>query len=211
MRPSVAYLIAAGIAPTQAKLFAGPLAAACALHGIDTPVRVAAFVAQCAHESTNFTALEEGLYYRTPERIRAIWPTRVPSLQLASTLARNPQGLANWVYAGRNGNGDEASGDGWRYRGRGLIQITGRANYREATQAASRDYEAHPELAAEPSDACMIAAWYWARHGCNVLADASNLDAITRIINGPAMAGAADRRERFREALAAAQHEDATA
>lgn len=196
-------LIAAGIAPTQAKLFSDPLSAACALYDISTPVRIAAFVAQCAHESTSFTALEEGLYYRTPERIRAIWPSRVPSLADATTLARNPQGLANRVYAGRNGNGDTASGDGWRYRGRGLIQLTGRANYAIAAAALGRPYVEQPDLVAQPSDACLTAAHYWTTHGCNALADSSQIDAITRVINGSAMAGAAERRELFREALLA--------
>lgn len=204
MQPiTTAQLVAAGIAPTQAKAFAEPLTAACALHDITTPGRIAAFVAQIAHESANFTALEESLYYRTPERIRTMWPTRVTSMQQAATLARNPQALANLVYANRNGNGDVASGDGWRYRGRGLIQLTGRGNYRAATQTRTRDYEANPELVATPQDACLTAAWYWAEHGCNAMADASNLDAITRIINGPAMAGKEDRRENYREALVA--------
>lgn len=203
MNITVPQLIAAGIAPTQAKAFAEPLTAACALHDITTPARIAAFVAQIAHESANFTALEESLYYRTPERIRAMWPTRVPTLRDAAVLARNPQALANVVYADRNGNGNPASGDGWRYRGRGLIQLTGRANYRAATQSRTRDYEANPELVATPQDACLTAAWYWAQHGCNTLADASNIDAITRVINGAAMAGREDRRENYREALVA--------
>jgi len=197
------HLIGAGIAPTQAKQFAEPLSAACAEYHINTPVRAAAFVAQCAHESLNFTRLEEGLWYRTPERIRAIWPARVPSLADAARLVGQPQALANRVYASRNGNGDESSGDGWRFRGRGLIQLTGRANYRKATRTPARDYEAHPELLTQPADACMTAAWFWASTGCNDLADGSQIDAITRTINGPALAGAADRRENFREALAA--------
>jgi putative chitinase len=200
---TVAQLVAAGIAPTQARLFADPLSAACQAHGINTPARIAAFVAQCAHESAGFTALEESLYYRTPERIRAMWPTRVPSLADAAALCRNPQALANRVYAGRNGNGDPASGDGWRYRGRGLIQITGRANYRAVTTSATRDYEARPELLAQPLDACLTAAAWWAARGLNALADGSQIDAITRAVNGPAMAGAADRRENYREALVA--------
>lgn len=200
---TVSTLIAAGIAPTQAKAFADPLAAACALYAIDSPVRLAAFVAQCAHESRGFTRLEEDLFYRTPERIRALWPTRVPSLEDAARLCRNPQALANRVYAGRGGNGDEASGDGWAFRGRGLIQLTLRDNYRAASVNPGANYEHHPELVATPAHACLTAAWYWAEHGGNVLADGSQIDAITRVINGPAMAGAMERRELFREALRA--------
>jgi len=199
----VARLIAAGIAPTQARTFVAPLSVACQKFGITSPVRQAAFVAQCSHESTAFTRLEESLYYRTPERIRQMWPSRVPSLAEAAKLCKNPKALANHVYAGRNGNGDEASGDGFAYRGRGLIQLTGRANYRAATQSPARDYEARPELVATPEDACLTAAWFWASHGCNQLADTSQIDAITRVINGNAMAGATERRELFREALEA--------
>lgn len=205
MQPTIQSLIAAGIAPTAARRFVEPLARACAQFGIDTTVRLAAFVAQTGHESACFTQLEESLYYRLPERIRAIWPTRVPSMADATTLIRNPQALANRVYAGRNGNGPEASGDGWKYRGRGLIQITGRANYQAASESAARDYVSNPDLVAQPEDACLTAGWFWAQAGCNLLADGSQIDAITRRINGPAMAGADDRRERFREALVAFQ------
>lgn len=207
---TIAQLIGAGIAPTQAKAFAAPLTAACALHDITTPVRIAAFVAQVAHESMNFTALEESLYYRTPERIRAMWPTRVASLQQSATLVRNPQALANRVYANRLGNGDTASGDGWRYRGRGLIQLTGRANYAAAEQATGRPYTADPDLVAQPADACLTAAWFWSANGCNALADGSQIDAITRVINGPGMVGLIDRRENFREGLLAFAHQPVT-
>lgn len=200
---TVAALIAAGIAPTQAKAFAEPLIAACARFGIDTPIRQAAFVAQCSHESASFTQVEEGLYYRNPERIRQMWPSRVPSMADAAQLIRNPQKLANHVYANRNGNGDEASGDGWRYRGRGLIQLTGRANYMAAGAALGAPYKDQPELVAQPVHAALTAAWYFVTAGCLPLADASNTDAITRKINGAAMAGAADRRQRFDEAVRA--------
>lgn len=200
---TLAALIAAGVAPTAARTFADPLAQACAHFGIDTRVRQAAFIAQCGHESSGFTRVEENLFYTTPERIRAMWPTRVPSLADAASLTRNPQALANRVYANRNGNGDEASGDGWRYRGRGLIQLTGRANYLAAESAINEPYKGCPDLVAQPAHAAMTAAWYFVAAGCLPLADASNTDAITRKVNGPAMAGAADRRQRFEEAVRA--------
>jgi putative chitinase len=193
----VALLIACGIAPTQARQFAEPLAEAAQRFRIDTAPRVAAFVAQVAHESANFTRLEENLYYTTPERVRAMFPSRVPSLQVASTLIRNPQALANRVYANRLGNGDEGSGDGWRYRGRGLIQLTGRWNYHVAGDALARHYITHPEIVAQPSDAAYTAAWFWASIHGNDLADSAQIDELTRRINGPAMAGADDRRSRF--------------
>jgi putative chitinase len=204
MTINLATLVAAGIAPTQARLFAEPLASACERFGIATPVREAAFVAQCAHESEGFTRLEESLYYRRPERVREMWPGRVRDLVQASRLVGNPQGLANWVYSSRNGNGDVASGDGWRYRGRGLLQLTGRANYSAAAAAIGRPYLECPDLVAEPWDACATAAWFFTQQaGCLPLADASDTAAITRRINGPGMVGLADRRQRFEQAVQA--------
>jgi putative chitinase len=199
----VARLVAAGVAPTQARAFAEPLRAACALWGIDTPARVAAFLAQAMHESARLTRLEESLYYTTAERIRAIWPSRVPSLDLAARLTRNPERLANLVYAGRNGNGDVNSGDGWTYRGRGIFQLTGRANYTAAQVACNRPWVAEPWRVAEPSDACMSAAWYWHSRSLNALADTMQVDEITRAINGPAMVAAAERRQMTEEAARA--------
>lgn len=198
---TTAALIACGIPPTQAKVFADPLAEACRKFEITTKHRLAAFIAQVAHESANFTRLEENLFYTTPERIRAMWPKRVASLADAASLARNPQRLANRVYANRLGNGDESSGDGWAYRGRGLIQLTGRSNYHVASDALGADYIAHPDLVAKPEDACLTAGWFWSSIHGNLLADAGLIDELTRKINGPAMAGADDRRSRYDDAL----------
>jgi putative chitinase len=201
----LATLIAAGIGPTQARSFTVPLQEAFSRFQIDTPLRQAAFVAQCAHESQLFTSLEEGLYYRTPDRICRIFRSTVPNLAVAQTLACNPKGLACHVYAGRNGNGNEASGDGWRYRGRGLIQLTGRSNYARAAAGLGRPYLEEPDVVAQPDDACLSAAWFWQAGNLNALADASRIDDITRAINGAAMAGAQERRELFHVALAAFQ------
>lgn len=198
-----AQLIAAGVCPTAAKDFADPLTAAAALLGIDTPLRQAAWLAQLIVESRGFARLEEGLYYTTPERICLMWPSRVHSLGDAAKLCRQPQLLANTVYSLRNGNGDAASGDGWRYRGRGLIQITGRANYEGAQHDLGRPYLDQPELVAQPADACLTAASFWRTHHLNYLADASNTDAITLAINGPRMVAAGERRQAFDRALAA--------
>ncbi len=199
----IAILVAAGISPSAARLFAEPLAETFDRFGIDSPVRRAAFIAQASHESVGFTRLEENLYYRKPERIQQIWPRRVPDLAGAARLARNPRGLANRVYADRLGNGNEASGDGWRYRGRGLFQLTGRANYTEAASALGRPYVTQPELVALPIDAALTAGWYWQRNDLNSLADGSQIDAITKRINGPAMLAADERRSLFDEALLA--------
>jgi putative chitinase len=194
---TVPVLIAAGIPPTQAKAFADPLSAACALFDIGTIKRQAAFIAQAAHESANFTQLEENLFYTKPSRVRAVFPSKVKTEQDALRLVRNPKALANCVYANRLGNGDEASGDGWRFRGRGLFQLTGRFNYRAAEMGLNRPYVTNPDLVAEPSDAALTAAWFWYQHGCNVLVDAGAFDQVSKMINGPAMLGAAERRKLF--------------
>lgn len=200
----LAQLIAAGIDPTAARLFAEPLEAAFFRFRIDTAARRAAFVAQAAHESAGFTRLEELLYYRTPERIHAVFK-RLRPLGMAelAKLCRNPRGLANKAYANVNGNGDEDSGDGWRYRGRGLFQLTGRANYMAAGDALAQDYKANPEMVALPMHAALTAAWYWAAMGLNEKADSAQIDAITRAINGPAMLAADERRSQYDEALRA--------
>jgi len=192
---TVANLIEAGIAPTQARQFLTSLSAACARFGINTPARIAGFVAQCRVESAGFTALEEGLSYRDPARIMRIWPSRVKTLEQAQHLTRNPRGLANVVYASRMGNGDTASDDGWRYRGRGLKQLTGKNNYSDAASSLNRPYVTNPELVALPEDACMTAAWFWHTAKCNILADSAQWDAITRAVNGPGMLQAAERKQ----------------
>jgi len=187
MRITTETLIAAGMLPTQARVFAEPLAAACAKFGIDTAKRAGGLIGQCMVESMNFAKTEESLYYTTAERIRQVFPTRVASMADASRLVHNPQALANRVYAGRLGNGDEASGDGWKFRGRGLIQITGRSNYSAAAGACDRPYLEHPEFVGQPEGACLSAAWFWAAAGLNALADLRDWDGITRRVNGPAM------------------------
>ena len=185
---TVAQLVACGIGPTQARQFADPLSAVCALHAIDTPNRKAAFIGQCAHESARFTMLEENLYYTKPERVREMFPSRVTSLGEAAKLIRNPKALANRVYSERLGNGDEASGDGWRFIGRGIIQLTGRANYMAAGLGCKRPYKEQPELVREPSDACLTAAWFWSAAGLNFYADSWQIHEVTRRVNGPKMA-----------------------
>lgn len=194
-------LIACGINPTQAKQFAEPLKAAMALHDISTPARQAAFIAQCCVESQFFTKLEENLWYTTPARIRAVWPSRFSDDIQAGLYTRNPQALANRVYANRNGNGDEASGDGWNFRGRGLFQLTGRDNYRAASVGIglSSAYIHRPDMVAEPSDAALTAAWFWTSRGCNQWIDADQFDKTTRAINGPAMLHRRERADLYRK------------
>lgn len=200
---TVAQLVACGIAPTQARAFAEPLSETFKRFDVSTKARKAAFIAEAAHESTRFTRLEESLYYRTPERILAMWPKRFSGPAEAAHFCRNPEALANRVYSNRLGNGDESSGDGWKYRGRGLFQITGRSNYKVASDALAADYLRAPELVALPLDACMTAGWFWSSIHGNELADAGLIDEITRKVNGPAMVGADDRRSLYDDALQA--------
>lgn len=199
---TVAHLVACGLHPTQARRFADPLSAACAFFAFDTPARIAATVGQCRVESMDFTKTEEGLYYTSPERVNRFF-SNVRDLEHAARLVRNPKALANCVYANRNGNGDEASGDGWKYRGRGLIQLTGRGNYADAEAGLARPYVDTPGLVAEPSDACLTAVWYLHNAKAHILADSWQIDAITRAVNGRAMLHADLRRQYSEEALRA--------
>jgi len=192
---TVAALIAAEVAPSQARTFAVPLSIACERFDITTRARVAGFLAQCIVESEHFVSLEERLYYRRAERIWEVFHRlRQRGMNEVAKLARNPRALANAAYAHVNGNGDEASGDGWRYRGRGLKMLTGRGNYADAAVALRRPYVKSPELVALPPDACLTAAWYWHTNRCNALADSAQWDAITKAVNGPGMLKRAERR-----------------
>lgn len=182
-------LIACGVAPTQARAFAEPLAAACAAWDVTTPKRQAAFLAQGMWESTKFTDLEENLYYTTAARVRKVFGARAGS-DLTSLL-RDPKALANKVYGGRFGN-RPGTNDGWDYRGRGIFGITFRDNYHAAAAACGRPYESIPDLIALPRDACTAAGFYWSSHHCNALADSGDFDGITAKIN-PAMAGSIGR------------------
>ena len=200
---SITALIAAGLEPTAALTYAEPLAAACARFGIDTPRRVAGLLGQCMVESGRFTATEENLRYRAEPLLR-VFPSRVRTLPDAQALVtKGPQAIANRVYSGKNGNGDEASGDGWRFRGRGLIQLTGRSNYAAAAEATGQAYLEQPDLVALPPDACLTAAWYWAKAGCNQFADALAWDRCTRLVNGPAMLHREERAAASEQALRA--------
>lgn len=158
---------------------------------ITSALRIAAFLAQVAHESGGFRRLVENLSY-SAAGLRKTWPKRFPSDELAQRYARKPERLANFVYANRLGNGGEASGDGWRFRGRGLIQVTGRSNYRAAGAALGLELEGQPEALEEPRHAARSAAWFWRSSGLNELADVSgdrvhdeeDFVRITKRING---------------------------
>lgn len=199
---TVDQLVACGIDAGTAAQFEEPLSAAMPSFSINTKKRRAAFLAQAAHESNEFTRLQENLFYTTPERLLSVFKSRFDSLADAAQYLRQPEKLANRVYSNRLGNGDESSGDGWRFRGRGLFQLTGRANYMAAGDALGTDYKVNPDLVAEPPDAAFTAAWFWAVGGMNVLADNDQIDTITRRINGPAMLGAGERKALFHKFMA---------
>ncbi len=158
--------------------------------------RIAAFVAQVGHESGHLVRLVENLNY-SADALRRTWPSRF-NAELASTAARKPEQIANIAYGKRMGNTEQ--GDGWKYRGRGLIQITGKNNYRACGEALGLYLIAQPELLEKPQHACMSAAWFWATNGLNTLVDAGKFDAITQRING-GQNRAADRQALYAKAL----------
>lgn len=163
--------------------FCGEINEAMVEFEIDTPRRQAAFLAQCAHESGKFSAVRENLNY-SAKGLMGIWPKRFPSLAFAQQYHRNPQKIANKVYANRMGNGDEASGDGWSYRGRGLIQLTGKSNYVACSQGIEYDVVADPDYLETTEGAARSAAWFWWSRGLNAEADSGNIRLMTKKING---------------------------
>ena len=171
-----------------AKLHIGPqwadaLNATFERFNIATPVQKASFIGQCGHECGQFKVLEENLNYRA-ETLMKLWSKRFPTLEVANQYARNPKKIANMVYSNRMGNRDEASGDGYRFRGRGCIQLTGHANYFHAGQACGVDFVMEPDLVATPQYAAMTAGWFWNTHNLNQYADARNFVLMTKKING---------------------------
>jgi putative chitinase len=177
-------------------------------YGITTPLRIAAFLAQCGHESAGFTVLVENLNY-SAEALATQWPNRYavdPKAKikapnaLALKLHRNPEAIANSVYANRLGNGNEASGDGWAHRGRGAIQCTGRANYINFARSAGKPYNEITAYLETPEGAIESACWFWSRNELNLLADAEKTAHITRVVNG-GYNGLADRNMRYVKAM----------
>ena len=165
---------------------------------ISTPLRQAAFIGQCGHECGNFRILEENLNYRA-EALMKLWPKRFDAAK-AQACARNPKLIANTVYSNRMNNRDEASGDGWRFRGRGCIQLTGAANYHHAGQALGVDFIMEPDLVATPMYAALTAGWFWDTHKLNRFADSMDYLTMTKKINGGTI-GLQDRIKHINHAL----------
>jgi putative chitinase len=163
--------------------------------GVDTPKKVAHFLSQCGHESGGFRISVENMSY-TAKRLMEVWPSRFPTLEKAQQYAKNPQKLANFVYANRMGNGDAASGDGYRFRGRGLLQVTGRSMYRAAAQTTGLPLEEHPELAEHADHALEIAGGAWKFDRVDQLSENASVETYTKRING-GLTGLSDRKKRF--------------
>jgi putative chitinase len=150
-------------------------------YDINTPKRQAAFIGQCAVESANFTRLQENLNY-SAQRLTQVWPSRFPNINMAESYAHSPEKLADFVYAGRMGNLQD--GDGWKFHGRGLIQLTGRENYANCGSGVGVDLIDNPDLLLTPKYAALSAGWFWNKKGLNALADSQEYGAMTRRING---------------------------
>lgn len=175
-----------------------PLNACFAKYGINTRLRISSFLAQVGHESGRLSQVVENLNY-SADALRRTWPSRFMP-DLAIQVARQPDRIANIVYGGRMGNVE--LGDGWKYRGRGLIQVTGRDNYAAFSKALFGDDRLlrNPELLEKPEWACMSAAWFWDSRGLNALADKGDIVGITKKINGGTN-GLEDRKALYEKAL----------
>jgi putative chitinase len=180
-------------------LFVDPLNRAFAKFEIDTPLRIAMFLAQVGHESGGLKFTKENLNY-SGDRLLVVFPTHFDGSDDMSTFNRKPEKIANRVYCNRMGNGDEASGDGYKFRGRGLIQLTGKNNYTRFAEAIGKDIDDVVEYAETPEGAAMSAGWFWSSNNLNRAADAGDVLAATKRINGGTN-GLAQRQIAYNEAL----------
>lgn len=184
-----------------ARLWAEPLNNACALYQINTKLRIAAFLAQIGHESGRLSRVVENLSY-SAAALQRTWP-RLFDAKLAAEYAHQPERIANVAYNSRMGN--TAPGDGWKYRGRGLIQITGKSNYALYGRLMGIDLVNTPSLLESPKNAAISAASFWSENGLNALADAGDIQNIGSIINtgkrGRTPNGATEREALYQVAL----------
>ena len=168
-------------------------------YDIDTPKRLAGFLAQTAHESGDFRLLEENLNYSAAQ-LQKTWPKRFDAAT-AAQFARKPEAIANKVYSNRMGNGTPESGDGWRFRGRGIKQLTGRDNYTAFGKSVNMTAEKAAEYLTTKKGAVESAAWFWKTNNLNRFADAGDIVGMTKVINGGTI-GLEDRKKRYNSALA---------
>lgn len=182
------------------ELYADPLASAMEWQKITAGERAAMFLANVIHESGELTRIEENLHY-SATRLQQVWPNRFPSAVFALEYANRPEAIASLVYANRMGNGNEASKDGWKYRGRGLIQLTGKTNYAAFSADCFGDNRAvdDPDLLLEATWAASSAAWFWGSRQLNKTADNHDFNSVVKRING-GLIGMADRRAYYERA-----------
>jgi putative chitinase len=215
MTPKVEHIVAAGVKQATAEKWARAVSLACQEFGIDTAQRIAGFLSQCAHESGGFERLQENLNY-SADGMAGIWPRRFAMLgpdkkpvkkdgknqpnKFALALHRKPEMIANVVYSGRMGNGPTESGEGWKYRGRGLKQLTGKDNHRACSEGLGVDLVENPDLLLDPVYAARSAAWFWATNKCNSFADSGDIEGLTKRING-GLIGIDDRKKRYASAM----------
>ncbi len=220
MTPELRHLQAAGV--QKPELWIEAIRVTCAEFGIDTEKRVAAFLAQTAHESGGYVALQENLNYRAAT-MATCWPSRFAVLlppgdpktskpkkdakganipnKFAMTLEKHPEQIANVVYSSRMGNGPIESGDGWRFRGRGLKQLTGRDNYTRCGAELKLDLAGNPDLLLQMIPAARSAGWFWDTNHCAGFIDKDDFVGLTKRINGGTL-GLEDRLRRYRAVLA---------
>jgi len=171
------------IIPRCPKLWAESIISAMPDFDINTPLRQSAFIAQLAHESSELTRVEENLNY-SADRLVVVFRKYFPTVEFASEYHRNPQKIANLVYANRMGNGNTDSNDGWTFHGRGAIQLTGRDNYNACGKSIGVDLIAKPQLLLQPKEGIESAGWFWVKNKLNELSDVGDFKTITRRVNG---------------------------
>ena len=168
-------------------------------YDITTPRRVAGFLAQCGHECVDFNTLKENLNY-SAEGLNKVFTKRFPTVESAKPYNRQPEKIANKIYSDRMGNGNEASGDGYKFRGRGAIQLTGKDNYSRFAQSIDKDLEDAVAYCDTLEGAIESACWFWTTHNLNAKADENDVTGSTKIINGGTH-GLDDRKARWLKAL----------
>lgn len=214
MIPTHQQLLIAGVKEIDKWLPA--IQVVCEHYAIDTPQRIAGFLAQTAHESAGYTALVENLNY-SADTMAVVWPNRFAEKgadgkpikengknkpnKFALALHRKPEMIANVVYSARMGNGSIESGEGWKYRGRGLKQLTGKENYTKCGNALNTDFVNDPDLLLQPQYAALSAGWFWTANKCSDFADKGDIEGLTKRING-GLIGLADRKSRYERVLA---------
>lgn len=192
-------LVALGATAANADKFDDSLDKAMVEFSINTPARKAMFIAQVMHESGKLAFVAENLNYSADGLLR-VFPKYYKTQSQAAAHARKPEKIANKVYGGRMGNGPESSGDGFRFRGRGLIQLTGKDNYKACGAALGKDLIKDPTYLEAPEGAARSAAWFWHKTGLNKIADAGDIITCTKRINGGTN-GLADRKHHYEAAL----------